>query len=122
MWCHFPHLPDLQPGPKPRPALIVRVIEQQPHYRVLVAYGTSQKITSLRRGEFLLRKDGSAAFKLTGLSFDTKFSFADTVELDFSNQWFKLPPGTPGGVSPKLGVLHAAYGKAAHAAYLAIQP
>jgi hypothetical protein len=112
----------MQPGPKPRPALIVRVVERQPHYRVLVAYGASQKITLLRRGEFSIRKDGSAAFKLTGLSFDTKFSFADTVELDFSDQWFKVPPGTPSGISPKLGVLHAVYGKAAYAAYLATQP
>jgi hypothetical protein len=102
--------------------LIVRVIDQLPHYRVLVAYGTSQKTTSLRRGEFLLRRDASTAFKLSGLSFDTKFSFTDTVELDFSDQWFKVPPGTPSGISPKLGVLHAVYGKAAYAAYLAIQP
>ena len=122
VWCHFPHLPDMQPGPKPRPALIVRVIGQLAHYRVSVAYGTNQKIASLRRGEFLMRKDGSTAFKLSGLSFDIKFSFADTVELDFSDLWFKLPPGTPSGISPKLGVLHAVYGKAAYAAYLATQP
>ncbi|MGA8513291.1 MAG: type II toxin-antitoxin system PemK/MazF family toxin [Burkholderiaceae bacterium] len=122
VWCQFPHLPNLEPGPKPRPALVVRVIERNPHYRVLVAYGTSQKTTSLRRGEFLLRKDASAAFKLSGLGYDTKFSFADSVELDYSDHWFKVPPGASGGVSPKLGVLHAVYGKAAYAAYLATKP
>lgn len=122
VWCHFPHLPALQPGPKPRPALVMQVLDRQPHFRVLVAYGTSQKTTALRRGEFLMRKDGSTAFKLSGLSFDTKFSFASSVELDYSDQWFKVPPQAPCGQVPKLGVLHAAYGKAAYAAYLACQP
>ncbi len=120
VWCHFPHLPLLQPGAKPRPALIVRVIERDPHHRVFLAYGTSQKTASLRSGEFLMRKDDSAAFRLSGLSFDTKFSFANTVELDYSNQWFKVPPHAPCGQSPKIGVLHAVYGRAAYAAYRAI--
>ncbi len=124
VWCHFPHLspllPHLQPGPKPRPALIVRVIERNPHYRVFVAYGTSQKTASLRSGEFLIRKDGSNAYKLSGLSFDTKFSFVHSVELDFSSQWFKVPPLAPFGQLPKIGVLHAAYAKAAYAAYRAV--
>jgi hypothetical protein len=122
VWCQFPHLPELEPGPKPRPALVLGVIERQPHYRVVVAYGTSQKASTLRRGEFVMRMDGSAAFKLSGLSFDTKFSFADAVELDYSDHRFKVPPGTATGISPKLGVLHAVYGKAAHAAYLAVHP
>ena len=120
MWCHFPQSPLLQPGPKPRPALIVRVIERNPHYRVFVAYGTSQKTASLRSGEFLIRKDGSTAFKLSGLSFDTKFSFSKTVELDYSSQWFKVPPLAPCGQLPKIGVLHAAYARAAYAAYQAV--
>ena len=67
-----------------------------------------------------MRKDDSAAFRLSGLSFDTKFSFANTVELDYSNQWFKVPPHAPCGQSPKIGVLHAVYGRAAYAAYRAI--
>ena len=120
VWCHFPHLPELKPGPKPRPALVVRVIERTPHYRVFVIYGTSQKIDSLHRAEFLLRKDGSAAFHLSGLSYDTKFNFADSVELDFSDRWFKVPPTAPNGQTPKLGVLHAVYVRAAHAAWSAV--
>ena len=67
-----------------------------------------------------MRKDGSAAFKLSGLSFDTKFSFANAVELDYSNQWFKVPPLAPCGQLPKLGTLHAVYGRAAYAAYRAV--
>ena len=120
VWCRFPVLTNLHPGPKPRPVLIVRVIERNPHFRVFVAYGTSQKTTSLRRGEFLMRKDGSTAYKLSGLSFDTKFSFANTVELDYSSDWFKVPPHAPCGQLPKIGVLHAAYGRAAYAAYSSV--
>lgn len=117
VWCHFPHAAQVLPGPKPRPALIVRVIDRNPHYRVLAAYGTSQNTAALRSGEFLMRKDGSAAFKLSGLSFDTKFSFAQAVELDYSSHWFKVPPHAPCGQIPTLGTLHAVYGRAAHVAF-----
>jgi hypothetical protein len=125
VWCHFPHLPSLDPGPKPRPALIVRVKEsdgQQPGYRVFVAYGTSQKTAALRRGEFLLRNDQSSAFQLSGLSFDTKFSFANAVELNYSSDWFKVSTGQANAQTPKIGILHSVYAKAAYAAYIAIYP
>jgi hypothetical protein len=121
VWCHFPYLPATEPGPKPRPALLIRLIEHNAQYRVLVAYGTSQKTNTLRSGEFLIRQDGSAAFKISGLSFDTKFSFVHMLELDYSDQWFKVPPTSPYGQTPKIGTLHAIYSKAAHTAYLASQ-
>jgi hypothetical protein len=121
VWCHFPHLPKIEPGPKPRPALVFEVIERKPHFRVSVVYGTSQKTTSLRRGEFLMRKNSSTAFKVSGLSFETKFSFAEMLELDYSDTWFKVPPHAPCGQIPKIGILHAVYAKAAQAAYLATQ-
>lgn len=120
VWCHFPHLPKVEPGPKPRPALVFEVTERKPHFRVTVVYGTSQKTASLRRGEFLMRKDSSAAFKVSGLSFETKFSFADMVELDYSDTWFKVPPHAPCGQTPKMGILHAVYAKAAQSAYGAV--
>ena len=125
VWCHFPHLPNLEPGPKPRPAVVVSVKERlgsQKSYRVFVAYGTSQKTTALYKGEFLLRNDQSSAFQLSGLSFDTKFSFSNSVELDFSSQWFKIPSAAASAQIPKIGVLHSAYAKAAYAAYLTIYP
>jgi len=125
VWCHFPHLPKLDPGPKPRPALIVRVKElvgSQRGYRVFVAYGTSQKTMALHKGEFLLRNDQSSAFQLSGLSFDTKFSFTNSVELDFSSHWFKIPSAAANAQTPKIGVLHSVYAKAAYAAYLTIYP
>ena len=120
VWCHFPHLPKVEPGPKPRPALVFEVTERKPHFRVTVVYGTSQKTASLRRGEFLMRKDSSAAFKVSGLSFETKFSFAAMVELDYSDTWFKVPPHAPYGQTPKMGILHAVYAKAAQSAYGAV--
>lgn len=125
VWCHFPHLPNLDPGPKPRPALVVQVREHESApraYRVFVAYGTSQKTMALYKGEFLLQKNQSAAFGLSGLSFDTKFSFSNAVELDFSSEWFKVTPAQKNTQTPKIGVLHSVYAKAAYVAYLAVYP
>lgn len=125
VWCQFPHLPSLDPGPKPRPALVVRVKEHErvPRaYRAFVAYGTSQKTMALYKGEFLLQKNQSAAFQLSGLSFDTKFSFNKAVELDFSSDWFKVSSAQKNTQTPKIGVLHSVYAKAAYAAFLAVYP
>ena len=77
---------------------------------------------ALHKGEFLLQKDQSASFALSGLSFDTKFSFSNAVELDFSSEWFKVSPAQKNTQTPKIGVLHSVYAKAAYAAYLAIYP
>ena len=29
VWCLFPEIPDIQPGPKPRPALVMRLKVEQ---------------------------------------------------------------------------------------------
>jgi hypothetical protein len=121
VWCHFPHLPATEPGPKPRPALVVQVFEDSVvRYRVLVAYGTSQKIQTLRTGEFLVSARDSAAYRLSGLSFDTKFSMKDLVELAYNQQWFKVPPHCPHGQLPKLGMLHPSLVQRAAAAWHAV--
>ena len=125
VWCHFPYLPKLTPGPKPRPALVVSVKEREESqigYRVFVVYGTSKNTTALHKGEFLVRNDQSSAFGLSGLSFDTKFCFGNAVELDFSSDWFKILNAKSSLKTPKLGVLHSVYAKAAYAAYLAVYP
>jgi hypothetical protein len=120
-WCHFPELPALQPAPKPRPALVVRVFEDDPpHFRVLVAYGTSQKTRSLRRGEFLIASNVGEPYLLSGLSFDTKFNLGAVVELDYSSEWFKVPPAAPFGQKPKLGLLHASLMRSFQAAWTAV--
>ncbi len=120
VWCHFPHLPGLEPGPKPRPALVLEVREIDPgKLRVRVAYGTSQKLTSLRAGEFVVGIADTAAYRMAGLQSDTKFCLRDAVELDFNNAWFKPAPHRPFGENPKLGVLHASLVHRAAAAWKA---
>ena len=109
------------PVPKPRPALVVRVFEDDPqHLRVLVAYGTSQKTRSLRRGEFLTASKLGDPYLLSGLSFATKFNLGAVVELDYSSEWFKVPPAAPFGQKPKLGLLHASLMRSFQAAWMAV--
>ncbi len=111
----------MQPAPKPRPALVVRVFEDdQPRFRVLVAYGTSQKTQSLRRGEFLIASNLGDPYRLSGLSFDTKFNLGAVVELDYSSEWFKVPPAASFGQKPKLGLLHASLMRSFQAAWIAV--
>lgn len=122
VWCHFPENFEIDPGPKPRPALLVKVFDDQaPRFVVLVAYGTSQKTTQLRSGEFLIADSELAAYQLAGLSYPTKFSFHDTAELPYNSDWFKVPPGAPNGQTPKLGVLHPSLIQRVRAAWHATQ-
>ena len=105
VWCRFPqNLPG--PGPKPRPALVLRVGEHQGHPVVEVAYGTSQKVDTLYAGEFAVTPADRAAYDAAGLSYPTKFNLAQSVELDFNDVWFAVAPGAPHGQTPKLGILH----------------
>ena len=121
VWCHFPHdLLGRAPGPKPRPALIVQVVDDEDDASVLVAYGTSQKTANLRSGEFLIDKNNAAAYLLSGLSFPTKFNFRQCVELPYNEAWFTVPPGAPHGQTPKLGILHPSLMRRARAAWEAI--
>lgn len=107
VWCRFPLNKDINPGPKPRPALIVKLFDDfAPQWFVQVAYGTSQKTDRLRSGEFAIAPDDTAAFRLAGFNSATKFCFTQMVELPFNDLWFKPPPGAPHGQLPKLGMLH----------------
>ena len=122
VWCHFPHLPTLDPGPKPRPSLVLEVRAlSDGRFRVLVAYGTSKKLAQLKAGEFTVAATDGVAFRLAGLQADTKFSLQDAVELDYDDAWFKPPPNEPFGGVPKLGVLHASLMRKASAAWDAIR-
>ena len=109
VWCHFPENKGIHPGPKPRPALVITVFDDEaPRYAVEVVYGTSQKTDDLRSGEFLITRTDRDAFHLAGLSYPTKFNFKSRVELPFNREWFKVPPAAPFGQVPKMGVLHPA--------------
>jgi mRNA-degrading endonuclease toxin of MazEF toxin-antitoxin module len=120
LWCQFPELPELTPGPKPRPALVVQVIVKEDGVAVTVVYGTSQRLERLLAGEFAIRKaQNPAAYALAGLSFDTKFNFRQLVDLPWTDAFFKVPPKAGHGQSPQLGTLHPSLMHAARAAYLA---
>ena len=120
VWCHFPHLPGLLPGPKPRPALAIKVFDDHaPHFFVLVAYGTSKNIRPSRAGEFAITSQEDSAYRLAGLSFDTKFDFNRTVELPYSSDYFKPPPLGNASNLPQLGLLHASMMRKAQAAWSA---
>jgi hypothetical protein len=122
VWCVFPENRRITPGPKPRPALVMTVFEDDaPHFVVKVAYGTSKKISPLRSGEFVITDIDAAAYKLAGLSFNTKFSFHQCVELPFNSDWFKVPPSAAHGQTPKLGVLHPSLMQRVRAAWEAAQ-
>jgi len=111
----------VKPGRKPRPALILRVFDDDaPVYRVLVAYGTSQKTRNLYSGEFRITPEDGEAYQLAGLSYPTKFNLALNLELPYTDTWFSPPPGTPFGQTPKLGVLHASLHRRAAAAWQAV--
>ena len=119
VWCHFPQDKQLAPGPKARPALVVKVGEIDGKPAVAVAYGTSQRVEALHPGEFAITRADREAFALAGLSFDTKFDLSSVVELPYLKQWFAVPPGAPQGQSPKLGLLHPTILRRAAAAHRA---
>jgi len=117
VWCRFPEDKLSAPGPKARPALVLRVGEDAGHPMVEVAYGTSQKVDTLYAGEFAITPADRAAYEAAGLSRPTKFNLGETFELDFNGEWFAVPPGAPHGQTPKLGVLHPSLMRRAKAAF-----
>lgn len=119
VWCHFPD--NITPRPKPRPALILAVFDDDaPKFVVRVAYGTSQRTTTLRRGEFsVLRERNPVAYAAAGLSYDTKFDLKQSLDLPFTTEWFSVPPAAPHGQTPKLGTLHPSLVRAVEAAFRA---
>jgi hypothetical protein len=120
VWCRFPDTAALRPGPKPRSALVLTVFDDEaPQFRVLAAYGTSQKVDRLYAGEFRITLQDGAAFQLARLSFPTKFNLSKAVELPYNTHWFDVPPAAPFGRTPQLGVLHANLMRRATAAWQA---
>jgi hypothetical protein len=121
VWCHFPD--NVNPRPKPRPALVLNVFDEgAPEFSVEVAYGTSQRTTSLHCGEFAILRDcHPAAYAAAGLSYDTKFNLRQTVVLPFNTEWFSVPPTAPHGQTPMLGTLHPSLMRAVEAAFRAAQ-
>jgi hypothetical protein len=120
VWCRFPELPRQAPGPKPRPALVLEVIEREDGIEVAVVYGTSQRVDKLSAGEFAITRVGNAAaYKAAGLSHENKFDFKQTARLPWSEEFFAVPLGAPNGQKPLIGTLHASVIRAAAAAHAA---
>ena len=119
VWCHFP---DSSPQPKPRPALILTVYDDDaPEFVVQVVYGTSQRTTPLYSGEFaILKLRNPAAYELAGLSYDTKFNLKQAVDLPYTTEHFSVPPAAPHGQKPILGMLHPSMTQPFLAAYRAV--
>jgi len=119
VWCHFPD--SIRPHPKPRPALILVILDGEPEQVfVRVAYGTSQRVTTLYRGEFvILQAQNPAAYKTAGLSYDTKFDLKQQIDLPYTTDWFSVPPAAPYGQTPQLGLLHPSLMRTAEAAFRA---
>ena len=117
VWCQFPERPRDKPGRKPRPALVLEVAQKEDGVAVTVAYGTSKALNAVLAGEFAIRKQQNvAAYKLAGLSFDTKFNLTNTLTLPWDDQFFAVAPDAKHGQTPKVGSLHAGMMKVAAAA------
>lgn len=106
-WTYFPQVPGV-PGPKPRPALVVKVAEED--NAVMVVYGTSQKTNKIYSTEFVLRTV-DAGFAISGLAHDTKFDMSTLIKLPYDSDWFDLAPikGGEAPTSPVMGALHPTY-------------
>jgi hypothetical protein len=99
---------------------VCEVAEHEDGSAVTVAYGTSQGLHRLHKGEFAITKQGHpAAYSSAGLSFDTKFNLTQRVELPWNADFFGVPAHAPHGQNPKLGSLHASMMRAVQAAYQA---
>lgn len=120
VWFLFPEVPNIEPGPKPRPAIVLRVELRDDGGQVSVVYGTSRNLTRIKGGEVAITKTKNpSAYALAGLAYDTKFDFKVIVDLPWSDRYFKVPARAPLGNTPKLGTLHATILRAVEAAYRA---
>ena len=117
VYCCFPETIGT-PAVKPRPALVVGVVEfKDGTPGVNVAYGTSKRVDDLRSGEFAVTPLDGIAFRESGLSYPTKFDVGNVVSLPYTDEWFRVPPARPHGNQPRLGFLHASLMRRATAAF-----
>jgi hypothetical protein len=90
--------------------------------RVVVAYGTSQRVDELHAGEFAIVPGDGEPFRVAGLSFPARFDLRKRVMLPYTDAWFRLPPTLLFGQTPKMGTLHASLMKRGIAAFRAAEP
>ena len=120
VYCRFPEEIGV-PGPKPRPALVTDIVEFADGTKgVRVAYGTTKRVTELLAGEFSIRTSDAAAWRMAGLSYDTKFDLGRRQDLPYTDEWFRVPPSPRHGQTPKLGTVHPGIMRRIEAAYRAV--
>ena len=113
LWCRFPEVEGIRPGPKPRPCIVVWVSDVPPPgnpFRIRVVYGTSSFRGAPRPTEFDIDPlVHAAAYRQAGLSEPTRFNLLKTVVVNYDDMFFTLAPngkGLPHGPTPRLGTLH----------------
>jgi hypothetical protein len=122
VYCRFPENLG-RPGPKPRPALVISIgTFEDGTLAVRLAYGTSQDISDLHAGEFVILPTDGEAYRVSGLSFATKFDLRQLVDLPYTDEWFRVPPAPLFGETPKMGLLHPSLMHRAEAAFSATKP
>ena len=120
LWCNFPQFPSLDPGPKPRPVLVLQVRTfPNEGLMLLLVPGTTQGLHKIYPGEALILHSDRPAFEHAGLAFDTKFQFGESVVLPWTHDYFKVPQHRPFGDTPKIGTLHPTMVRSFSAAYAA---
>lgn len=121
LWCRFPEVEGIHPGPKPRPCIVTWISDDpgpgRP-YRIRVTYGTSSFKALPRPTEFDIDPVAHpAAYRQAGLSEPTRFNLLKTVVINYDDLFFALAPngkGLPPGPTPRLGVLHPSRYRALH--------
>lgn len=106
------------PRSQGRPALVVKVWDEDTPIRVQVAYGTSQKIASLYPGEFAVLTADNALAE-TGLIYPTKFDLSRLLTLPYEAPWFEPAPSQ---IAPVMGRIPAALVPRMTKAWMARRP
>lgn len=130
LWCRFPEVEGIKPGPKPRPCIVLWVSDpptpgEVAAYRIRVVYGTTKiRGRALPHEADIDPNSNPAAFKAAGLSYPTRFNFKKAVVLNYDDMFFERAPqgeGIAPRPSPKIGILHPSLMRAFAAANAAVQ-
>ena len=107
VWCRFPRIEDRNnPGPKPRPALVRKVLNKGGNFYVEVAFGTSNP---KRYSDHDLFIGNLAAMNDFGLPQATIFLLDRTAVLPWAKEWFTKMDGDRGPVIGHLNELYKGY-------------
>jgi hypothetical protein len=103
VWCRFPEHVDLgEPGPKPRPAIVLNVAAdaEAGESEVQLVYGTGKLKFAKRPRDFFVTN--VAEMDACGLSKATRFDLDNIAWIPWEVHWFDILPGY---ASPVIGHL-----------------